>query len=437
MLRKSAKPMGVMINPTQVKSTTPVRLCVGIDAGSTQTRVCIADIDDVKMLMREGCEVDKLNLLNNNEYIIPSTYAIVPDAREIKAQSPSLEDNYDSQIVLLKNSAVRPMLSRERVIRGRRITDTAGMVSRFMDSSTNKMDNPVFYTNVIDGIGYAVMQKYSGRIPSEVDIHMSLSVRPKERSSQCCEIMDSNFVGKYQFLWKDVDMKINIVETIYTTEPEAQIEGTSSMKFLEASVFDDSDTQNLSEKLAESDSYIHIEGGGSSVGVEIVRDGNLIDACSATFQLGGNYLQRVVRDRIREVRGHNVSEDSVATAVRTCLLKNGRSMEDVSGIVADCKNDVALEICERLHHDSLDLARGLTLRDMEFISLGGRLFSTDEAGNSIAQYFEKYVQQISPNTEVITLKDNYIPQGNVIIMAGVLAESIEDFGEDEEEISAE
>ena len=412
---KNKRGSGIIIEEKQAGDLNPIELVAGVDAGSTQTRVCLADRKDAKLLMQENVTPEVYLKLRDEVYTIPSTFAVVGDEREIKPNSDNIEDNYDSHIIRVRTSAVKPLVGSDRILRGQKIKDTMGLPLRYLDSSTNKMDNSIFYLNVLDGIGYALRQKYNGNVPQNVKIHLVVSVRPKELNSICQSKMNENFIGEFVFRWKSVNINISIVSADYTTEPEAQITGTSAIADLAAIVEDSAEARDLSQKLGNSDSYIHIEGGGSSIGVEVVKNGNIVDAASSTFQLGGNYLTRVVMDRLREVKGRTVSEESVREAIVTCLLRNGREREDISEIIAAAKNQVGLDIIERLRHDVIDVSTDLSLLDMDFITLGGRLFNEDGAGTSIGTYFAEYLRQISPNTEVIVLHDNRIPQGNLVI----------------------
>lgn len=404
---------GFVVDP---KQTNDVKWVVaGVDAGSTQTRVCLVDKQEAGVLLSEDITSETLNLLTSQLYIIPSTFAMVDDEREIKSNSRALEDNYDSHVIRVQSAAVKPLVGNNRMVRGQKISDSSGLVPRYLDSSTNKMDNAIFYLNVLDGIGYGLLQKFSGNIPTEVHIHLALSVRPKELNKVCITRMNENIIGEFVFRWGGINIRMHIEDAIYTTEPEAQIAGTSSIMDVKAAVEGDEEALKLSSKLNESDSYMHIEGGGSSIGVEVVKQGNIIDACSSTFQLGGNYLTRIIIDRLRDVKGRTVSEESVRQALQTCLLRNGQNREDITEILAAAKNQVGMDIMERIRHEVIDVAANLTLNDMDFVTLGGRLFSEDDAGQSIGQYFAQYLGQISPHTDVIILKDNYIPQGNMII----------------------
>lgn len=391
-------------------------LLAGIDAGSTETRVCLADANDAQMFSDESRMKETLAALGK-VYVIPSTYAMTGDNREILASTDNLEDNYDSVLMTVRVGAERPMLTRHRILRGRKSRDASGLVSRYLDSSTNKSDNPIFYMNIIDALGYAILQKCNGAVPADVKLQLFLSVRPKELTSTCRKKMLDNLVGQFIFSWKDISIKMDIQGVDFSTEPEAQVFGTTTVCDLKYACDPEKeqDAKKLADQLCESSTYIHIEGGGSSIGVEVVRDGKLVDSCSSTFQLGGNYLCQVFVDRLREVLGRTPTLDAAAEALQTTLLRDGRETIDVDGIAADCKNQVAMDIVERLRHGVIDLSHWLTLQDVEFISLGGRLFRPDEHGNTISEYLKEYIHQISPNTDVVVLSDNYIPQGNLVM----------------------
>lgn len=404
---------GVIIQ--QKMSDTPIALAVGIDAGSTETRVCLADKCDYSVFNDDTRMSDALGVILTT-YKIPSTYATIGDARELQSVSESLDDNYDSTLIMLNNGAEKPLMSKHRILRGRKITDTMGLVAMYLDSSTNKTDNIIFYVNIIDSIGYAIMQKYNGAIPKEVAIHLTLSVRPKELSSVCQKKMKDNLVGSFMFNWKGVSIRMNICGVDFTTEPEAQVMGTTVISDLRATCgIDVEENAAMADRLSTPGYFIHIEGGGSSIGVEVLKDGNIIDACSSSFSIGGNYLVQMFIDRYREISGVTVTREAANEAVITCRLRNGRTLLDVADIVAQCKNQVGMDILERLRHQVVDLASDLTLSGVEFITLGGRLFLADECGNTISEYFTQYLHQISEHTETIVLTENFIAPGNVII----------------------
>lgn len=410
---RTKKGSGIVIDMGTNRPSS-VSLVAGIDAGSTETRVCLAEMADARIFSDESRIKDALEVLGKT-YVTPSTYAMTADNREILPVDDQLENNLDSIIMMVHVAAERPMLTRHRILRGRKTRDAMGIVARYLDSSTNKSDNTVFYTNIIDGLGYAIMQKYNGAVPQEVQLHLTLSVRPKELSSICRKKMLDNLVGQYVFAWKSNSIKLNILGVEFSTEPEAQVFGTSTVCDLKYANNEGDKYKALADKLWDAGTYIHIEGGGSSIGVEVVRGGQLVTSCSATFQLGGNYMQQMFVDRVIEHMGRTPTSDAAAEALQTTLLRDGREVIDVDSIVADCKNQVAADIVERLRHAVIDLNHWLSLQDVGFISLGGRLFRPDAKGNTITEYLQEYIHQMSPNTEIIVLEDNYIPQGNLVM----------------------
>ena len=432
------KGSGVVLS--EIMTAKSINVIAGIDAGSTQTRVCIADTDDLKVFSGEDSASFEaaLNLLQT-QYEIPSAYAEVTDAREIVPVSSNLEDNFDSNVILLSNTAEHPLMSKHRVLRGRKTQDSMGLVLNYLDSSTNKSDNTIFYINIIDSLGYAILQKYDGALPREVNVYLVVSVRPKEMISICKRRMKENLVGSFIFNWKTMSITINIKGLDFTTEPEAQIMGTTTVYDLKSAV-DPSATQYqvMADKLSDATRSAHIEGGGSSVGVEVMQNGSIIDACSAAFPLGGNYMTQLFVDRYREENGRTVTKEAASKALITCRLRDGRNNIDVTDLVAQVKSHVGMDIFERFRHEVIDLDSNLTLLDLEFITLGGRLFLPDASGNTIGDYFGNYVHQISPNTDIYMLSDNYIPQGNMVVgLNSSFSDYINGIAEPEEDLELE
>lgn len=408
-----------------------LKLVAGVDAGSTGTRVALIDYDDYCALQAENPDHESVMKFSKS-LSIPSTFAVLEDERELLPKSEALVDNFDSHITLVKCDATDPYIRRVRVIRGQKIKDAAGAVPRFMDSGTPKTKNYVFYVNVLDALGYAIMRKYSGKIPKSVDVVLGVSVRPNELGSIYQNILVSNLKGTYTFLWKNIKFDIIISSVFTSTEPEAQIEGSVLYDLQSSILYEESLEENdqkkldksaeygkLSELLSSPSSYIHIEGGGSSIGVEVVKtndDGDMtvMSACSRSFNIGGNFLMRTAKDQIRDTLGRTASDESTENALKTGLLKNGRNTDDIAGIIKATKKKVAEAIFEKFTHEVIDVNADLVLSDIDFIAMAGELFAEGECNISIVDYFADLVHTASPNTMVIRLPENYIPQGNAL-----------------------
>lgn len=401
-----------------------LKIVAGVDAGSTGTRVALIDMQDYERLGLEDVDYEAVELFAASS-VIPSSFALLDDERELLPKSGALQYNYDSHINLVKCASAEPYIKRVRVIRGQKIKDAAGAVIRFMDSGTPKTKNIVFYINVLDALGYSILRKYSGNIPKSVDVALGISVRPNELGTVYQSILLNNLKGTYTFAWKDIKFDIFVSDVIATTEPEAQIEGSATMYSLMSDVFSNREPNKsreyakIADMLVEPSNYIHIEGGGSSVGVEVVKaneDGELMvmSACSRTFNIGGNFLMRTAKDQIRDTMGRTPSDASAEDAIKTALLKNGRNTDDVTPLIKATKQKVAEAIFEKFKHEVIDVNADIDLSDMDFIAMAGNLFSKGECNISIVDYFRKLVKQVSPNTLVLNLPENFIPQGNAL-----------------------
>lgn len=397
-----------------------ITLFAGIDAGSTETRICLLNEQEVTTLSAEELTDDVATIMSK-VYTIPSQFSVLSDEREILPKSNSIEDNYDSHIILISNAAKASYIGRNRIIRGQKKNDTSGIVELFMDSSTPKSKNKVFYINILDGLGYAILQKCSGELPKNVNINLSVSVRPYELATIFKSEIIDNLKGSFTFTWKDIKINLNILNLFLSTEPEAQIQGSCLMYDLLGNL-------EYSSKLLEPTNYIHIEGGGSSVGVEVVKLNDakvpvILDACSKMFPLGGNYLMRITRDLIRNERGLAISESNAYSALVTGTVKNGMGYEDITSIIHETKKKVADDIFEKFKHEVLDANNDISLLDFSFITMAGRLFSSGDCNISIVDYFAERIKELSANTEVIRLPFNYIPQGNIFFALKALLPS--------------
>ena len=434
MILKERKETGVIIDTTKGEQT--VTLVAGIDAGSTETRVSLVNQSDFEELLNPTSAEKTLEVIDSM-YVIPSTFAVLEDNREVLPKSVNLNDNYDSTISSVSIEAEKPYIQKHRIIRGQKIKDAVGSVERFLDSSTPKTSNQIFYISVLDSIGYGILQKYSGNIPNSVDLYLCLSVRPNELGVKFKKELMDNLKGTFHFTWNNnkenkISLEINILLINLTTEPEAQIEGSTAMYDLIVDALSNKETPltpeehaqlqeatNVSEILYEAVPHLHMEGGGSSIGTEYVQIDDqgspvLMSACSRTFNIGGNYVMRTLKDKLREYKGRLVSDSTAYTALVTGYIKNGRQQDDVLDYVKEVKETIARIIFEKLMHEVIDVNSDIVLTEVGYISMSGRLFSKGENGISIADYFSNLIHEVSPNTTVIRLPRNFIPQGNAL-----------------------
>lgn len=391
-------------------------LIVGVDGGSTQTRVSFVRLAD------EFVSV-------NNVYVIPSALSILTDGSVLKEKSPNLYDNLESMII---DKAPNPynIFDKARVIRGTKLVDYGQIVSR-INSSVQKVDTPAFYINFIDSIGYGLVmdcEKRGMTLAGKYNVSLSCSLPPDDVKSVRNKETFLNYI-KNLFIWnfQGNEIEINIVDCYITTEPEAA--GRCAFA--------------LAEEEIPSRSFV-IDGGGRSIGSEILRDGKVFDKTSIAYRYGGTQLlQDLAQECISEFGGTSPSEEVLKEALKTGLLRKGRSSIDISELIKKCKDTLAKTLFADVITQVFDSQRDVSLEDIETVVVSGRLFDSGEYDYSIMDEFLNLFKERNPEVEVISLEGNYlIPMGNAIIAFLEYSEVLEEnegkvnplpYEEDEEE----
>lgn len=364
-------------------------LVVGVDGGSTQTRVSFMRL------------ADELNALEE-VYVIPSALSTLTDGSELKEKSPTLYDNLESMII---NKAPNPynIFDKARVIRGTKLVDYGQIVSR-INSSVQKVDTPAFYINFIDSIGYGLVMDCAKRgmnLAGKYNVSLSCSLPPDDVKSVKNKETFLNYI-KNLFIWnyKGQEIEINIVNCYITTEPEAA--GRCAFA--------------LSGEEIPGRSFV-IDGGGRSIGSEILRDGKVFDKTSIAYRYGGTQLiQDLAQECISEFGGTSPSEEVLKEALKTGLLRKGRSSIDISELIKKCKDTLARTLFADVITQVFDSQRDVSLEDIETVVISGRLFDSGEYDYSLMNEFLRLFKERNPEVEVISLEGNYlIPIGNAII----------------------
>ena len=382
------------------KTSDTKTVLMGIDGGSTSTRVSVIDFED-------SDNID--NYLK--KYIIPSTHSEINTSEEIESQSDLLIDNLDSWIV---NTIPAPdnVFDKLRVLRATKKDDSNKSTVKIA-SSEQKVDSPAFYVNLIDAMGYALVQKYADRLPKSVDIYAGFSMRPDDLQGKSNrEKFQKRITGK--FIWSNKDLgvdylEINVKGASVQSEPEAALKGNYTLSGEE--------TPSLA---------VLIEGGGSSFGVEVLQDGVRQKALSRTFEYGGTQLKQSINDRfIEDFGGATLTDDNLETALKTGRIVKGRNVTDVVDIVKDCKDVFAQQILNDIKGQIFDRTTAFKMVDIETFIFSGRIFrpgdfSTEDSnegaeGYSLTQPLVERIRKLNPQAEFLTLKDNFIPFGNLLL----------------------
>lgn len=388
-------------NFANVKRT--VDLLMGIDGGSTQTRVIILANNDLDI---------------NTQYIIPSNNVLLNDDRELKPKSEELVDRLDSFIVNEKQSK-EAKIGRDRIVRATKMLDT-GLSPTSISSTMQKIDEPIFYLNIVDSIGYALMQKYEDEIPTEVNLVAGIALPPDDMSStRNMNIFRQNIVGSYTWTHKDsqVKIKINILDVELATEPEAFV-----MAYYASTGKETPET------------VLCINTGGRSTGVAVLRNSKIVDSASLTFAYGGNQFRSELGNiYVNRCGGRVPTDELLGNAIKTGKLKSGNSTIDiVEDITKAC--DV---YAERLFMDTVknvcDRA-GMPLYSINEIVMCGGLARGGSYDISVADYLGDRFETRTPDTEYTVVEENLIPFGLAFIAFNRHGDLIGDEIEEDAEI---
>ena len=378
-----------------VQGTGKKTVIVGMDGGSTGSRCLIVDASD-----------------DNNEaalktiYSIPSNLTITSESCEILPQSDALYENMDSTILNLKNGET--IFDKVRVLRGTKSSDfNAG--TEGINSSVQKLKTPAFYINMLDAIAYGLIKKYDGKLAQEYDVYVGCSLRPDDIvNKKNREEFLNNFIGSY--VWRNLDlnvnMKINIKGASCQTEPEAAVKG-------------------YGVTLNELPEYIAlIEGGGSSIGVEILKGGRSVRSAAQTLPYAGAQLQNTVESLyLEENGGANFTTHDLKMALERGYFKVGRSTIDMVPYVKKAKDSFAKTIMADIKKQVFDRQSEVSIKQLETVLFSGKLFNGGEfeavEGDELTSYslsepLTELFKEYNPSAEYEVLKDNLIPFGNLI-----------------------
>jgi len=359
-----------------------VKILAGIDAGSTQTRVILIDT-----------ATEEPDLTN---YIIPSVSCSVPSDVEIRPQGALLYNLLDSTIINKKLSK-ETIFTKERIVRGTKKIDFGGAENR-ISSTVQKINSKIFYMNIIDAIGYSLCQKYQGSIPTDIELIVGVALPPDDRQSSANRNkFREELLGAYTWAHTEskVEVNIDIAEAEILTEPEA---------FIKAYYIEQG--EDVPEYV------VHINGGGRSIGVELLKNGVPIEKTSKSLYYGGSQLIENLGTLIAKSEGgREPNTNALRKALDTGYLARGKESKDVIKYIKTVKEEMADQIFADVIKSVFDVQQEVSVEDVAEISVSGRLFSEGEYKFSIADALASKFEQLSPSTDFFFVEGNYIPLG--------------------------
>ena len=375
-----------------------VKVVVGVDCGSTQTRACVIDSENTDNLL------EQLGVT----YVIPSVSASILDDRNIPKKTNFLYDYMDTSISNLSGNMEAPF-HQVRLVRGTKAMDVEEKENR-LTSTTQKVVDPTFYYNIFDAIGYALIDKYEGQVPKEVEIVLSVALPPDDNNPKNIQTLQKNLVGfNWKLLEKDVVIKCTISGVFVYTEPEAFIKAYY--------VLSGEDTPEAT---------LHIEGGGRSIGAEILVNGQTLGSAQKSIDYGGTQLKEMLgRLYVAKYGGRAPREAALESAIRTGFLKRGNDSLDIKELLEESMRVFAAKIVDETRLRVFDQQSKVGFQDLNVISVSGRLFKKGKHELSLASFVAEEFAKLAPSTQFVHLEGNFIPSGLVLTALSEMYETDE------------
>lgn len=380
-----------------------VTILLAVDGGSTQTRSILLDTEKLGHYVKYLQDI----------FTIPSMSVSVNGDHDIVPVTKRLYDTMDSVIVNTSGSS-DALLTRERVVRGSKVLAVENSENR-IGSSTLKTEDPTFYLNLLDNAGNAIIRSYSGALPEKVEIYLSIALPPEDTHELSVARLRHN-LSRYKWMHKDSGLSFEFAFTkfVVMTEPEAEVKAYYTLQQEE-----------------EPEYTLHFNGGGRSIGVEILMNGKSVKNAQKTLDFGGTQLLDLIGGNyVRSGQGRRTPRrDRLEEAVRTGMLKDGNSYIDIRDIIVEAKKEFGRRIFLDSRSKVFDLQSRVVPTDLNVISVSGRLFDKGEYGFSVAETLLSMYNDLTPSTETAHFTESYIPQG-------LLLEGITQFFTEDEIFSA-
>jgi hypothetical protein len=357
-----------------------------IDGGSTGTRAILMKVGELAYY------VDFLD----KEQAIPSNLFTISRMVELpEPASDQLIDIMDSTITYIGQSVTPVVSMPTRILRAERMMAYNASETR-IDSSGTKITDPVFFYNLIDALGYSTVAKFSGAIPSKVRVNLSVSLPPKENTTTAIKIFQENLS---KFVWSlnntnvSINFEINI--KVVLTEPEAECKAYYAIN-----------------RKPRPEIILHINGGGRSIGTEILENGVSVPTGRLPLLYGGTELLNNLATLCGPKTGGRIlKRASLEKAIRTGFLTIGEDSINVVEEIKEVKNLMANQIFGDIKNHMFTGQSRFSQTDISCISFSGGIFEPGDYNYSMGQRLVDLFKNICPKAKFELYSESLITQG--------------------------
>jgi len=340
--------------PTTVRlKEENVEIQVGMDLGSTYTR--LRRFSDNEGEYRRCKEVN-------------SDIVMVTDISNIKSKSNSVYHNMEFIIEDVTSSRKKnnKVFNQVHFVKGDlAFGRTSGVLQR--PSKVFKTKLEATYLNILSMISLEVL--YSMKYTEEAykvgelsDVVLAVTLPPEEfKSNKNLEEFKDKLAGNY------------FVEL-------PRLGFVCQIRIDKENIFCEKESNAVQYSLANNDenlldiTSIVIDGGGKSVDISIMLEGQILDEYGRTCQYGGDKLMEEINEKYMSETGRSsVPKAQIERALERGELVRGGRVTNIIEIIREAKQNIAIDINNDILA-TLDRA-GISLDDVEALTFHGRLFS--------------------------------------------------------------
>jgi hypothetical protein len=378
---------------TERLSPTEISQRIAIDAGSTQTRCLVYDLNP-----------NSQDHIPNDVFVQDSEYLILSTSIEsIKSPTRSIENNLE-MVIECKNPG-NPCYNK-RVIKGglrRSISERSNLLA----SSGPKTRQEALYVNIIanTAITYLLFAFIRGHRATgliEAPIHIALpsdDINSTENYNLFLNNICDIYTISFPRLRENISFKISKDNLSVISESDA-VAIYANVKYV-----DSSDSSN-----------VYITCGGRSTGISASKSGILLSGDGLTVPVGGNSILNDIAKGASNITNCGYpSTMAVRNSLSTGIIKVGAQEFDISDVITEAKSKLVLPIYSGIQQ--LLAINDLYATDVSTVYCSGRSFGQSVqdckvVSPSIFEALHSMYSPLSSGTKFILLsEDNPVVRG--------------------------
>ena len=382
---------------SNLATATDNRMELSIDSGSTFTRFCQFNSDELVVNEMHQINSDVLNVTNINH---------------INSASKSLFSNLEFIIkdMTLPEKKPTKFFDTAHFVKGDLLVGMPGSIIE-RSSRVSKTTSVSTVYNALAAITLEILERIKTTREQSTCYHVSLALTmpPKDfKSKRTLETFKNLLAGHYNVFLPRLKFRVNIlIETDihFENEPTAIVYSIA-----------DRESEDTERSILDKTAII-IDGGGGTTDKAVVIQGQLADAQADTGEFGGKMLlNNIAKIYVSETGRTKPELTSIENALNNGILIRGNSSVDIFDYISSAKETSAQEIFNDLNRICDDMRKSLD--DIEELILHGGLFkdtvTADGKSCSVAQFLAKKVHSVAPDIKISLLaQDNYVCEGAI------------------------